>query len=388
MQTYIHRSIEKNVFQFQEIFPVIAILGPRQSGKSSLARYIQTLFPDSIFLDLEDDRHRTMLSVDPALFFETNQDKLIIIDEIQRVPELFRTLRVVCDRHGKNGWIILTGSSSPELLRQSSESMAGRIGFLELTPFSISEVSDLPGFSLMDHWLKGGFPRSYQLTAPQNFTWISNYLRTFFERDIYLTGKNLSQETLNRLVKMLVQSHGGLVNWSKIGESIGLNYHTVQSYCEVLEKTFLIRMVSPFNANIKKRLIKSPKLYFRDSGVFHYLLKTRSFNDLMASQYYGASWEGYAVENIINAFPEDEFHFYRTASGVEIDLVMLKGQKRIAIEFKASRAPQPGRGFYEAINDLEIDEAWVICPIEDQYLLKQQVHVSGILPFIKAHPTV
>jgi uncharacterized protein len=387
MQGYINRELENKIKEYKNIFPVIAIIGPRQCGKSSLVRYIHNSIPDSVFLDLENDQDLNKISHDPALFFEQNSNKTIFLDEIQHAPEIFKTIRHISDKFKKNGWIYLTGSSSPQLLKQSSESLTGRIGFLELSPFLITEVANLAGFNIFSHWLKGGFPRSYLLPESDSFIWLSQYFRTFIERDIPLTGKNLSSETLKRLIQMLTQTHGNIVNWSKIGDCLGINYHTVQSYCDLLEKTFLIRVLKPYTANLKKRLIKSPKVYFRDSGIFHHLIKTFSFNDLMGHQYYGASWEGYALENVILSLPDYEFSFYRSASGVEIDLIMEKGDRKIAIEFKASRAPKTGKGYYETIRDLQINEAWIICPIEENYQIKRDVNVSGLSYFLESQKT-
>lgn len=382
MQDYINRFLEERIAQYINIFPVVAIIGPRQCGKSCLSKYIYENKSDSIYLDLENDNDLNKITYDPALFFEQNHNKTIFLDEIQRSPEIFKTLRHISDKYQKNGWIYITGSSSPELLKQSSESLAGRIGFLELTPFLYTELYDKKGYTIFDHWLKGGFPRSYLLNECDSFIWLANYLRTYIERDVLMTGKNLSSETFKKLIQMLTQTHANIVNWSKIGESLGINYHTVQSYCDILEKTFIIRVLKPFTVNVRKRMIKSPKIYFRDSGVFHQLIRVNTFNELMGHPFYGASWEGYALENIISSLPEYEFSFYRTATGVEIDLIMQKGNKLIAVEFKASRAPQPGKGFYEALNDLQIDEAWIVCPIDENYQIKQNVRVSGLKHFI------
>lgn len=383
MQGYLNRFLENKVKQYENIFPVIAIIGPRQCGKSSLAKFIQKSKTDTIFLDLENDIDLNKIINDPALFFEQNSDKIIFLDEIQRSPEIFKTLRHICDKHQRNGWIYISGSSSPDLLKQSSESLAGRVGFLELTPFLISEIYKENDFDIFKHWLKGGFPKSYFLNENDSFIWIANYLRTFIERDIPMTGKNLSTEVLKRLLLMLTQSHANVVNWSKIGESLGVNYHTIQSYCDLLEKTFILRILKPFTLSTRKRMVKSPKIYFRDSGVFHQLIKTHSFNDLLGHQYYGASWEGYVIENIISLFSDFEFSFYRTATGVEIDLIMQKGNRIIAVECKASRSPQISRGFYEALEDLQIEEAWIICPIEDHYGIRKNVNVSGLNFFIE-----
>lgn len=382
MQGYIHRKIESNIDQYKRIFPVIAILGPRQCGKSSLARYIQSTIPGSLYLDLENQDDINKISLDPGLFFDQNHDKTIFLDEIQRAPDLFKTLRYLCDKYQKNGWIYILGSSSPDLLKQSSESLAGRIGYLELTPFMITELYQEKGFTIYDHWLKGGYPRSYQLDENDSFIWLSNYLRNFIERDILLTGKNLSTEILWRMIQMLAHSHSNVVNWSKIGDSLGINYHTVQSYCDVLEKNFFLRTLKPYTANIKKRLVKSPKLFIRDSGIFHQIIRTNTFNDLMGHQYYGASWEGYAIENIISSLPDYEYYFYRTSTGVEIDLILKKGNKKLAVEFKASSAPQPGKGFFDALEDLHIDESWIICPVNESYFLKKNIKVAGLVQFL------
>jgi len=381
MQGYINRKLENSILKYMKVFPVTAILGPRQCGKSSTIKYMAQNISNFLYIDLENYEERKKLD-DPELFFRNHKSETICIDEIQNRPELFSPLRSIIDRNRVNGRFIILGSASPELLRQGSQSLAGRIGYLEQTPFTFTEISHQS--TLENNWLKGGVPNSV-LTSnlEEGYLWRTSFIRSFIERDIPQFGLTVPANSFNRLINMCAFLHGQVTNYSKIGESLGISYHTAQNYLDLLNNFFIIRTLQPYFANLKKRLVKSPKIYIRDSGILHALLNVKSFNQLLGHPSFGVSWEGFAIENILSEFPEWQSYFYRTATGVEIDLILEKAGRKVAIEFKASTAPQLGKGFYIALNDLKIDEAWVIAPIDDMYPIQSKVKVAGLKQFIE-----
>jgi predicted AAA+ superfamily ATPase len=386
MHNYIKRHLEDKIVAALRANPAVALLGPRQCGKSTLARKLAERLPRFLYLDLESDADLNKLG-QPELFFQHNADRLVCLDEIQRLPHLFPVLRSILDRQEKNGQLLLLGSASPDLINRSSESLAGRVAYLELTPFLASEAM-MPGHgAAKKFWLRGGYPRSF-LAASESASsaWRENFIRTFLEKDIPQLGIRVPAARLKRLWQMCAHFHGQLLNLSKLGDSLGLSYHTIQNYIDLLEQTFIFRVLRPYHANVKKRLVKSPKLYFRDSGLWHALSGIRSFNDLMGHPMFGASWEGMGVENILAGFPGWDGYFYRTASGTEIDLVLEKGQRKAAIEFKASAAPAVSDGFWRALQELGIDEAYVVAPVPEPYALRQNVQVLSIADFIRTFP--
>jgi hypothetical protein len=383
MHTYINRSIEPVVLKNLKDFPAVAILGPRQCGKSTLAKQIVSLRKKSVYLDLELESDLRKLE-DPELFLSEHADKLVCIDEVQRMPDLFRSLRGIIDRKRKNGRFLILGSASRDLIRQSSETLAGRICYMELTPFLFSEISNAGRADVMKLWSRGGFPESLLSRSNQSSTtWRENFIRTFLERDIPQLGFNIPARTMRRLWTMLAHNHGQVLNSSRLGESIGVSHTTIRSYLDILEQTFMLRLVQPFHANIKKRVVKSSKVYVRDSGVLHALLGIDSKSDLFGHPVFGSSWEGFVLENLISAYPKHSPSFYRTSSGVEIDLILERGTKRIAFECKASKSPVLSKGFYQALQDLSIDNAYVISPVDEQYPLKKNVSVAPLHDFAK-----
>jgi uncharacterized protein len=380
METYIHRNQEAEILQLIQNFPAVAILGPRQCGKSTLARHILENFPTAIFLDLENPEDRQKLAA-PELFFSGNENRLVCLDEIQRIPELFPLLRSVIDRNGKNGQFLILGSASRDLIRQSSESLAGRIIFVELAPFQLSE---LQSDDYWDYWLKGGFPRSYLASEPGlSFKWRQSFISTFLERDLRQLGFNFPPETMHRLWSMCANRQGQLVNLSQIGGSLGISHTTVRSYIDLLKETFMVRVLQPLEANLNKRLVKSPKIYLRDTGILHTLLSIKSKEDLLGHYILGASWESLVIENLLNCLPDQTVGFYRTAGGAELDLVIQSGKGRIAIECKASAVPKPERGFYQALEDLDISEAWIVAPVNMRYPLNEKVFVMSLAEAVK-----
>jgi len=336
-----------------------------------------------IYLDLESPSDLRKLD-DPELFFDVNKNKTVCLDEIQFRQDLFPVLRSIVDRNRRNGQILILGSASRDLIRQSSESLAGRISFIELTPFVISEIRDLPQYNITQYWFRGGYPDSF-LSIDDNLSnrWRENFIRTFVERDIPQLGINIPALKLRRFLTMCAHNQGQLLNSSKLGDALGVSYHTIRNYIDLLEQTFIIRTLQPYEVNVKKRIIKSPKVYIRDSGLLHSLLEIFDFNELLGHPVFGASWEGFALENILAELAGWKSFFYRTSSGNEIDLILIRGRKKIAVEFKSSKAPTVTKGLWNALEDMNIQKAWIIAPVDESYLMKEGVTVSGLDYFIQ-----
>ncbi len=383
---YIHRKIEGVIKSHLTNFPAVAILGPRQSGKSTLAAYIMKDWSDSVYLDLEKPSDRVKLT-DPELFFRMNRDKLICLDEIQRLPEIFSVMRSVIDENAGNGQFLILGSASKDLIRQSSESLAGRVVFVELPPFLLGEI--MPGEKandniLMKYWNRGGFPRSYLADGDDiSFVWRQSFVNTFLERDVLQFEPKASPDMIMRLWKMCAHSQGQILNTSVLGASLGLSHTTVKKYLDLFEGVYMVRKLLPYAANLKKRIVKSPKIYIRDTGVLHVLLGLETFDDLMAHPAFGPSWETLVIENILGKYPDHTASFYRTSNGSEIDLILEKGNKRVAVECKVSTAPKLSAGFFHALKDLDIREAWVVTPFNDTYPLQENVRVTSLQEFLK-----
>jgi predicted AAA+ superfamily ATPase len=382
MRDFIKRNLEDVVVQYLKIFPVVAILGPRQCGKSTLIKKLSEYWGDSLFLDLQYDSDLSKLS-QPAFFFESNADKIICLDEIQLYPELFSVLRSVVDRDRQNGKFVLLGSASRDLIQNTSESLAGRIGMIYLSPFVLNELDNREGFSLNTFWLRGGFPDSY-LADNDSFStiWRDNFIRTFIERDIPQLSFQIPALQLKRFLVMCAHNQGQLLNASKLGESLGLTHPTIRRYIDLLEQTFILRTVLPYEVNVKKRLVKAPKVFVRDSGLLHQLLAIPDFNSLLGNPIFGSSWEGVVVENVIVNKPDWNYFFYRTATGDELDLILEKGNQRIAIECKASTAPKLTKGFWRAIEVVQPQRSFVIAPISGSYEIAEKVTVCGLSEFL------
>ena len=362
--------------------PVVAILGPRQCGKTTLARQIVKPLKKSVYLDLENPADLAKLD-DPLAFFSLHEDDLICLDEIQRTPELFTTLRSIVDERGKNGQFLILGSAGRDLINQSSESLAGRITYLDLTPFLLDEIEPSSLGDLRRIWLRGGFPRSYLVSDEDvSFQWRQDFIRTFLERDIGMLGFRIPPARLGRLWKMSAHIHGSLLNSSKLADSLGVSSHTIRSYLDLLEHTFMVRVLMPDASNLKKRLVKSPKIYIRDSGILHALLDIRTHDDLLSHPVLGASFEGFALENILAAARSFEPSFYRTGAGAEIDLVLRRGRRVLAFELKSSTVPRVTKGFWSALEDISPDDAYVVAPIKETYPIKHGVKVTPLLDII------
>lgn len=383
MHQLIKRRIEAFVNENLSVFPAIAILGPRQCGKSTLVKMLYQNSDTYLYLDLQnlDDLNKLR---EPTLFFQANQDVTICLDEIQLVPELFSALRSEIDRNRRPGRFILLGSASQNLIQKTSESLAGRVGLIELTPFTIDEIGQSANFELNNFWLRGGYPDSYLASSNQgSVLWRENFLRTYVERDIPQLGFQIPALQLRRLLTMCAHNQGQLFNSSKLGESLGVTYQTIRRYIDLMEQTFIIRSLPPFEKNIKKRLVKSPKIFVRDSGLLHRLLQVDDFNALMGNPVFGASWEGFVVENITSSLRDCKFSFYRSATGDELDLVIERGTRTIAVECKASSAPQVSKGFWNAIETVKPNKTYIVSPVSSSYPLKNDVEVCGLSDFLK-----
>jgi len=361
-------------------YPGMVLLGPRQAGKTTLAQQLARLYPDSLMLDLERSSDRGVLE-HPELFFQQNRQRLLILDEVQQVPDLFVALRPEIDADRRPGRFLLLGSASGKLLRQSAESLAGRVGYLELSPLLASEVGSTAQ-TLPVLLLRGGFPPSFD--APNDALsglWREDFIRNFLERDLPLLGIKTPAATLHRFWRMLAHVHGQQLNASQLGQALGGTSHsTVGHYLDLLVDALLVRRLEPLMVNLGKRLVKAPKIYIRDSGLLHALLNIPDYNALHAHPILGASWEGLVVEQIAAHAPSGaELNYFRTAAGAEIDLVLTlpqsTGERRYAFEMKYSMTPKPTKGFWQAMKDLAIDKAWVVAPVEHSYPLSENVEV-------------
>ncbi len=376
----IDRLLRKDIESYFNDVPVTAIIGARQVGKSTLAKLLLKKFDNVIYLDLEKQTDVQMLE-EAEQFLLLNKLKIICIDEIQLAPNLFPELRSFIDNNPSTKLVIL-GSSSPELLRQSSETLAGRIFYYELSPFIFQEVSNI--CNLQTYILRGGFPLSILAKDDKlAFIWLQNYIKTFLERDLRQFGFNIAPETLHRLWEMLSHINGQVLNYSSLANSMGLSQPTIKHYIDILHNTFMLRILQPYHFNTKKRLIKSPKLYFRDTGILHSLLNITTYSQLFNHPTYGSSWEVTVIENIINKFIDWKHYYYRTVKGAEMDLVLVKANRIIGIEIKSSSTPKVTIGFWNAIEDIKITEAYIIAPVKMPYPLKKNVMVYPLDLFLE-----
>ncbi|WP_132550034.1 ATP-binding protein [Rhizobium azibense] len=355
--------------------PAVALLGPRQVGKTTLALEVGEQRP-SIYLDLESESDRAKLA-EPELYLAEHEDKLVILDEVHRVPELFQNLRGLIDRGRRmglrSGRFLLLGSASMDLLKQSGESLAGRIAYLELAPIDGLEVG---AGELNKLWVRGGFPDSL-LAANDTVSqrWRIDFIRTYLERDIPLLGPRIPAETLRRFWTMLAHHQSGLLNAADFARAIGVDGKTVASYLDLMVDLLLVRRLEPWHSNAGKRLVKSPRVYVRDSGLLHSLLGLTTLDDVLGHPVAGASWEGFVIETLHAVMPEGAHaNFYRTSAGAEIDLVVtLPGERRWAIEIKRSLTPKLERGFHHACLDLEPDRRIVVYPGSEAYPLGNDI---------------
>ncbi|HMZ86656.1 MAG TPA: ATP-binding protein [Giesbergeria sp.] len=360
--------------------PAVALLGPRQAGKTTVAHELAQQ-SDNVYLDLESELDRAKLA-SPELYLAERLDRLVVLDEVHRVPGLFPVLRGLIDRARRSGrrsgLYLLLGSASLDLLQQAGESLAGRIAYRELTPFNVQELPEAEHTRL---WVRGGFPESYLARTPAaSLRWRQDFIRTYVERDIPLFGGRVGSEALRRLWGMLAHQQGALVNASVLARSLALDMRTVNRYLDLLVEMFLVRRLEPWHANLGKRLTKSPKLYVRDSGLLHALLGLPDEEALLGHPAVGASWEGFVLENLITAAGTSaSAHFYRTSGGAEVDLLLnWPSGECWAIEVKRSLAPKVERGFHSACEDLQPTRKLVIYPGDEPFPLGHGVQAMPL----------
>lgn len=365
--------------------PAVCLLGPRQVGKTTLALSLAEKL-GALYLDLESERDRAKLT-EPEMYLEKHLDKLVILDEVHRTPDLFPVLRGLIDRGRRDGLrtgrYLLLGSAALSLLRQSGESLAGRIRFLELTPFTVLEPT---GHSLEIRWLRGGFPESLLAEDEQrSFRWRQDFVRTYLERDIPQFGPRVASETLRRFWVMLAHRQGAPLNLAELARNLGVDTKTVARYFDLLVDLFLVRRLTPWHVNVRKRLVKTPRLFLRDSGIVHALLGIGDFDMLLSHPIVGASWEGFVIENILACCPEGtNAHYYRTGGGAEVDLILvLPDGGRWAVEIKHSLNPRPARGFYAARGDIDPAKSFVVYPGLERIPLGDEVEAIGLVELAK-----
>ncbi len=379
----INRLITRDLLETLSFFPVLAIVGPRQVGKTTLAKYLsQKINKKTIYIDLENDSDVAKLA-DPILFFENNENNCVILDEIQRKPDLFPTLRSMIDKNRVSGRFLILGSASPHLIRNSSESLAGRIVYEELTPFNILEVKAVNSQDF--HWLSGGFPDALLAKLPSTRNkWLKNFIQTYVERDLPMLGLDINRMVIKKLWTMLAHLNGQLLNMATLGKSLELTSTTIKRYISFLEEAFLIRQLQPYSVNIKKRLVKSPKVYIRDSGILHYLLGIHNFDDLVGNPILGYSWEGYVIEQICQLLPDSyEPYFYRTHQGAECDLIVTKnGKPYYGIEIKYTSSPKVTKGLRQSLEDIGTKNNFIITPKSDDYLVARDIRVCSLHTFL------
>lgn len=368
----IPRLLTQRLRDSLRLFPAVALVGARQVGKTTLARAVCEELPgQAVYLDLERPSDLAKLQ-EPELYLEAHRDALVILDEDQRRPDLFPLLRALIDADRRPGRFLLLGSASPALTRQAAESLAGRIVTLELTPFLLAELAT-DSEAIRRLWVRGGYAQSYLAASePDSYAWRESFIQTHLERDIPGLGLRLAPTALRRFWTMIAHSHGQLWNANKLAASLGLSAPTVRHYLDVLQDTFMLRELAPWHVNVRKRLVKSPKVYVRDSGLLHALLGLPHFDALAAHPVLGASWEGWAVEQILSRLPTGwSSGFYRTSAGAEIDLVLVPpGDKPLlAVEVKYSSDPHPAPGFRQACEDLGVARAFVVYPGAEVYPL-------------------
>ncbi|NOQ51373.1 MAG: AAA family ATPase [Desulfuromonadaceae bacterium] len=367
--------------------PAVVLIGPRQAGKTTLALEIVSA-RNALYLDLESPRDLAKLS-DIEQFCQANADKLLVLDEVQRLPELFAPLRSIIDQRRRSGQkygqFLLLGSASVELLKQSSESLAGRIALAELFPLDALEIEPT-STAVQSLWLRGGFPESCLAendTASLDWRW--DFIRTYLEKDIPLLGPRIPAETLRRLWTMLAHNQGATLNASNLAAGLGVSGQTIGRYIDLLVDLLLIRRLQPWRSNVGKRLVKTPKVYVRDSGIVHALLGIEDFNSLLGHPVVGGSWEGFVIENILASISERiPRSFYRTSGGAEIDLILEPAaSERWAIEIKLSTAPKVKKGFYSACDDIQATRKILIYSGEDSFPMKDNVEAMGLQSFMK-----
>jgi predicted AAA+ superfamily ATPase len=385
----IKRTAQAEIVALLDEFPAVGILGPRQVGKTTLAQDIAVLFePKPIYLDLESPSDLSKLN-EPEAYFELHSGKLIILDEIQRMAGLFQVLRGTIDRRRhqglRSGQFLMLGSASLDLLKQSSETLAGRIAYKELSGFNVAEIASKSSTDQDRLWLRGGFPDSFLGKNDEaSLRWRLNFISTYLERDVPQFGARIPSVTLRRLWTMLAYNQGGQLNAATLGMNLGISSITAKRYTELLEDLLLIRSLRPWSGNVGKRLVKAPKIYIRDSGLVHALLNLKTIDDILGHPVVGASWEGFVIENLLSGLPVGATAwFYRTSAGAEIDLVIEYNSKKIyAIEIKRSLTPSLSKGFYLGCDDIKASHRFIVYPGKERFPLSKDVNAIPLAEMI------
>lgn len=374
------RQINTLFQEYLDLFPVTGIIGPRQVGKTTLTKEMANN-QEFLYLDMERQADRAKLSQDAAYFLAQFKNQCVIIDEIQFMPELFNELRGIVDNDRRPGRFIILGSASPDLIRGSSETLAGRIGYLELSPFNLNEVEDLKKL-----WVRGGFPDSYLAPSDKaSKLWRRNFIQTYIQRDLGLLGLKTDIKLMERFWQLLASTQGALLNAQQFGRAIDVDRKTITHYINFLEGAFIIRILQPWYKNLKKRLVKSPKIYIRDTGILHSLLGLDSYESILNHIIVGNSWEGFVIEQIINSYEEErQFWFYRTHQGAECDLLIEKnGEVLAAIEIKFGTSPSVSKGFHISMEDTGAKQGFIIGNGEETYKIEEKITVTNLNHFVK-----
>jgi predicted AAA+ superfamily ATPase len=384
------RQSQQKLIQRLQQFPAVGLLGPRQVGKTTLAFAQKALYPDALYLDLELPSAQRQMD-DPEAFLMAHAQQLVILDEVQRMPELFGILRGVIDQRRRmgqaSGQFLLLGSATGVLMQQSSESLAGRVAYVELPPLQAPEIfTDLPSVADLNAlWVRGGFPMSWLAPSDaDSMTWREVFMATYLEKDIPALGPRIPATTLRRLWTMLAHHQGELLDLSKLAAALAISGQTVSRYIDLLCDLMLVRRLPAWHGNVGKRLVRSPKVYVRDSGLVHALLGLPNLDAVLGHPIAGSSWEGFVMEQLINAAPQAQACFYRTSNGAEVDLVLtFRNQQTWVVEVKRSSAPTVSRGFYQAATDLGAVRKLLVAPVAQPYPLKDGIEVVDVMTAIR-----
>lgn len=376
----IQRTAEARIRHLLNGFPCVGLIGPRQVGKTTLAKEIGRSFERVIYLDLELNADIVKLE-DAETYLRQFQDHIIIIDEVQRKPDLFPVLRALIDQDRRPGRFILLGPASPSLLKNTSESLAGRIAYHQLGGFSIPEIST--GFDINSLWLRGGFPDAF-LKPDFWQDWMENFVLTYLERDLPGLGFPADRTTGRHLWSMMAHYHGNLLNYTELSKSLEMSVTTVKRYISFIEEAFLVRILEPYQVNLGKRIVKTPKVYLRDTGILHYFLGVQTLDELFGHPKKGASWEGFVIEQILQQLPANQqAFFYRSHDGAETDLVIVRGGKPVAsVEIKFGSGAKPSRGNTESVKALKTESNFILISENEDYLLTSGFRVCGIKRFL------
>ena len=382
----INRRILSEIKDSLSYFPVVSIIGPRQVGKTTLAKQIlaESVKP-ALYLDLEIQSDWIKLN-DAELFLSAHADHLIVLDEVQQRKELYPLIRGLVDQQREPARFLLLGSASPELIRNSSESLAGRIAYHQLYPFDLTEIQE--SVSQYELWIKGGFPNMiFEPNGEQSHRWMENFISTYLNRDLIQLGLNASPKIIRNLWSMMAYLNGQLFNGTTLGNSLGVSTPTVKRYVDFLEDSFLLKSLHPYSWNMSKRLVKSPKVYLTDTGILHHLVGVTDFISLSGNPIIGSSWESFVINQIL-ALKKNQIgmYFYRTHHGAEVDLVFTRGLTVVATaEIKYSNAPKLSKGNYLAFEDLKAPVNFVITPSSDDFLFRQDIRICSMKTFISSY---